>query len=55
MLRFLFDNTANSDEVPEPAVFSGLANVCEDIERLVRRVREALDVEVLGTELTRRR
>ena len=42
-------------EAPEPAVFSGLADVCKEIERLVRRVHDVLDVEALATELRHRR
>jgi hypothetical protein len=57
MLRFLFDGVAATEgrEVPEPEVFSGLADACGEIERLARAMRRALDGEALDVELKRER
>src|SRR2546425_11229617 len=57
MLRFLADSAAASTNgsVPEPAMFSGLADTLEEIQRLACSARRSLGVEALGTELKRQR
>ena len=41
--------------VPEPPVFSGIADACADMERLARTAQRSLDAEALGVELKRDR
>jgi hypothetical protein len=55
MLRFLADSAAvaKTGIVPEPQMFSGIADTCAEIERLARTTRRSLNVEALGTELKR--
>ena len=57
MLRFLADTASAGkvDAVPEPPVFSGIADACAEIERLARTARRSLKVEALGVELKRER
>jgi hypothetical protein len=57
MLRFLADSAAASKDqsVPEPRTFSGVADACAEIERLVRTARRSPNVEALGVELKRDR
>jgi hypothetical protein len=51
LLRYTLDLAAASAEVPEPPVLSGLADLCGDLEDVVRQVRQAIDADVLGREL----
>jgi len=48
LLRYTLDLAAASQEHPEPAVLSGLADLCGDLEDTVRAVREVLEAEALG-------
>lgn len=52
LLRFMADAAAHGTQLPTPIVFNGIAAVSEDIERLVRSVRQALDVHALSGSLT---
>ena len=52
MLRFLADAAAGTtDHVPEPSVFSGLADTCGEIEALARQTRRSLSNDALSAEL----
>ncbi len=57
LVRFGADSAAGSTspDRPDDAMLNGLGDVCGEIEDLVRRAREALDVRALATELGRHR
>ena len=57
MLRFFADSVQHLDEVPDAAVFSGLADDLGDLGAITLAVRRALDVDALSTHLgaTRKR
>jgi hypothetical protein len=55
-LRFFADAAAtNNFAVPDPSVFSGMADICGDIERFARDVRDSLSVEALSGEIWKRK
>jgi hypothetical protein len=55
LLRYTLDLAAASAEVPEPPVLSGLADLCGDLEDIVRHVRQAIDVAAFGQDLASER
>jgi len=48
MLRFFADGTTTSIEPPSARAWSGLADVCEEIESAARNVRKSLDAGALN-------
>jgi hypothetical protein len=51
MLRFFSDAIRKLDVVPEPGVFSGLADDLEEIQTIVHAVRRALSADALNTAI----
>jgi hypothetical protein len=51
LLRFAAEAAMTSAEASNEAIWSGLADVCDDIAVLTERVRKALDADALGIEL----
>lgn len=50
-LRLAADSLARTDDV-NPQSFSGLADIVSDIEQLLARAKDSLDVEALAAELS---
>ncbi len=50
-VRYAADTAASNSEVPTPEALSGMADVLDEVETLVRSVRKALDADALGVEL----
>ena len=52
-MRFLADGACAGDAIaaPEPCVFSGLGDLCADIQECVRSVRKTLDVASLDMQM----
>jgi hypothetical protein len=51
LLRHFASSAAVNPIAPDRTVFEGLEDACEDIERMVRAVKDTLDVGTLDTEL----
>jgi hypothetical protein len=51
VIRYLADVTGEPHEVPSRAALAGLADVCDQIERLIKSVRRSLPSAALGTVL----
>jgi hypothetical protein len=55
LLEYMADCAAESQRIAETHVFDGLGDICGEIASLAERVKDALDVDALGTELRSRR
>jgi hypothetical protein len=49
MLRYFADGSTRNTGVPDPEVFSGLADAMEEIALMARALRDSLSVEALDT------
>ena len=51
LLRYLTACAAASAEHPDPAVLSGMSDLCRHLEMLARSTRRALSFDALETEI----
>lgn len=49
LLRYLAALAAASPEQPDPAVLSGISDLCHHLESLARATRQALSIHALAT------
>jgi hypothetical protein len=52
LVRYLTSSQTITEEVPDSAVFAGLAEICSDIERLARMITGAVGIKALSVEIT---
>ena len=55
LLRYAANCGSGHPEIPDAAVFLGIGDACEQIERLAGQIRDVLDVHALGLEIGEQR